>query len=241
MKRYLSVFEMIARSSIYKVLLTLMVMVVAQGISFYMTMLSPSGLSVEDFIEQSHYSLIYKIAYVLITIILVIPGMDIGSKQSYTLKRLRIKEKRIFWLQTIYNILAYMLLWGVQLVMLLGSCLVYQNNLPEGVTLTNQTMFLAFYRNVFMHNILPLEDSSTWWFILIIWISTAMVAAEFTKLRREEGKFAFELLILIPSVLLAFPREMSYEDMFFILALGLVYFVMGIRFILNKTVGGEES
>ena len=27
----------------------------------------------------------------------------------------------------------------------------------------------------------------------------------------------------------------------FILALGLVYFVMGIRFILNKTVGGEES
>lgn len=238
MKRYLSVFEMIARSSIYKVLLTLMVMVVAQGISFYMTMLSPSGLGVEDFIEQSHYGLIFKIAYVLITIILVIPGMDIGSKQSYTLKRLRIKESRIFWLQALYNLLAYLLLWGAQLAMLFGSCLVYQNNLPEGVTLTNQTMFLAFYRNDFMHSILPLEDGPGWWVIALIGVTTGVVAAEFTKLRRE-GKFGFELLILVPSVLISFPSELGYEFTFLVLALCIVYFVMGLRFGINKLLGGD--
>ena len=102
-------------------------------------------------------------------------------------------------------------------------------------------MFLAFYRNDFMHNILPLEDGPTWCFILLILVSTALVTAEFTKLRREEGKFAFELLVLVAAVLVSFPRQMSYEYTFLLLALALVYFVMGMRFLLNMQVGGEYS
>ena len=239
MKRYVSVFEMIARCSIYKVLLAIAAMVTAQAVSFYMTMRSPGGLAIEDYIDQSQYSLIFKIAYVLITIILVFPGMDIGSKQSYTLQRLRIKESRIFWLQSLYNMFAYMLLWGAQLMVLLASCLVYQKNLPASAIFTNQTMFLAFHRNDFMHNIFPLEDSPTWLFILIIWISTAFVAAEFTKARRDEGKFAFEIMVLLAAVLISFPRQMSYEYWFLILALGFVYLVMGMRFLLNKSIGGD--
>lgn len=238
MKRYLSVFEMIARSSIYKVLLALVAMVVAQGICFYLSILSPSGLGIEDYIEQSHFSLIFKIAYLLITIILVIPGMDIGSKQSYTLKRLRIKEKRIFWLQSLYNMLAYMLLWGAQLAMLLVSCLVYQKNLPEGINLTNQTMFLAFYRNDFMHTILPLEDTPGWWMLVVICVTTAFTAAEFTKLRRE-GKFGFEILILIATVLIYLPRPLGYDFVFSIVVIGFTYLVLGTRFLMNKTLGGD--
>lgn len=240
MKRYVSVFEMIARSSIYKVLLALGAMLVAQGVCFYMTMLSPSGLSIEDYIEQSQYSLIFKIAYVLITVILVVPGMDIGSKQSYTLKRLRIKESRIFWLQALYNFFAYVLLWGGQLMMLLGSAIVYQKNLPEGATFTNQTMFLAFYRNDFMHNILPLEDVTGWWFLVPMLVTTAFATAEFTKLRRE-GKFGFELLFFIPTVLISFPRRLGYEYPFFIVGVCFAYSVMGIRWGMNRFLGGDES
>ena len=238
MKRYVSVFEMIARSSIYKVLLILGTMTIAQGVSFYMTMCSPSGLAIEDYIDQSHYGLIFKIAYVLITIILVLPGMDIGSKQSYTLQRLRIKERKIYWLQSLYNLLAYVLLWGMQLMVLLGSCMVYEKNLPEGVTLTNQTMFLAFHRNDFMHSILPLEDSLGWALLILIIFTTAFATAEFTKLRRE-GKFGFELLILIPAVLLFFPREMGYEYGGFVLAAGIVFAVMWFRFGINRFLGGD--
>lgn len=240
MKRYVSVFEMIARSSIYKVLLALGAMLVAQGICFYMTMLSPGGVAIEDYIEQSQYSLIFKIAYVLITVILVVPGMDIGSKQSYTLKRLRIRESRIFWLQALYNFFAYVLLWGVQLMMLLGSAFVYQKNLPEGATYTNQTMFLAFYRNDFMHSILPLDDMSGWWFLVPMLVTTAFAAAEFTKLRRE-GKFGFELLLLIATFLISFPRELGHSNLFFIVAVCFVYFMMGFRWLMNHTLGGDES
>ena len=239
MKRYLSVFEMIARCSIYKVLLALGVMVAAQGVCFYLTMLSPSGLAIEDYIDQSHYTLIFKIAYILITVILVLPGMDIGSKQSYTLQRLRIKEKRILWLQAGYNLLAYTLLWGAQLAMLLVSTAVYQRFLPEGAKLTNQTMFIAFHRNDFMHNILPLEDVYGWIVIVLIGVTTAFATAMFTKLRREEGKFGFELLVLIAAVLIFFPRVLGYEIANFVFTLLIIYGIMGFRLGMNKLLGGD--
>ncbi len=241
MKRYVSVFEMIARSSIYKVLSIIGVMIMAQAVCFYLSMLRPSGLGIEFYINQSHYRLIFKIAYVLVTVAIIFPGMNIGSIQSYTLQRLRIKEKRIYWLQSLYNFLAYVLLWGAQLIMILVSTVVYLKNLPEGVNLTNQTIFIAFYRNAFMHSILPLEDGPGWWILVLIGISSAFATAEFTKLQRER-KVGFELLILLVAVMFSFPRELGYEFTFLALSLCAVYFVMWMRWILNTVSdGGEES
>ena len=158
MKRYQSVFEMITRSSIYKVLLVVGGMLVAEAILFWNALMYLGGACLEEHIDQSYYSIVFKIAYVLITIAIVFPGMNIGSTQTYTLQRLRIKERWIYGLQIIYNLLAYMILWGAQLAMLLVSAVLYQKYLPEGALWTNQTLFIAFYRNDFMHSILPLED-----------------------------------------------------------------------------------
>lgn len=237
MKRYLSVFEMITRSSIYKVLLILVSMVAVESVCFYLSMLSPRGLSIEDYIYQSQYSWIFKIAYVLITIAIVLPGMNIGSTQSYTLQRLRIKESRIFWLQAIYNIFAYILLWGVQLITILVNFLIFQKNLPEGAEMSNQTLFLAFYRNDFMHTIFPLEDGPGWWMIALAGVTTAFAAATFTKLQRE-GKFGFELLLMVAAVLMYFPRALGYDITFMVLAYTAIYFAMGMR-VAIKYLGGD--
>ena len=88
MKRYLSVFEMIARSSIYKVLLAVIGMAVLEAGLFVLTMLNPPAIYFERYIDQSLYSYIFRLAYTVVTIILVLPGMNIGSTQSYTLQRL---------------------------------------------------------------------------------------------------------------------------------------------------------
>lgn len=237
MKRYLSVFEMITRSSIYKVLLILAVMVATESVCFYLSMLSPRGLGIEDYIYQSQYSWIFKIAYVLITIAIVLPGMNIGSTQSYTLQRLRIKESRIFWLQAIYNIFAYILLWGVQLITILVNFLIFKKHLPEGAIISNQTLFLAFYRNDFMHTILPLEDGPGWWMIALAGVTTAFVAATFTKLQRK-GKFGFELLFMVGAVLMYFPRALGYDITFMVLAYCAIYLVMGMR-VAIKYLGGD--
>ena len=233
MKRYFSVFEMIARSSFYKVLLTIGGMVIAESVCFYLSMISPSGRTIEGYIDQSQYSLIFKIAYILVTILIVLPGMNLGSTQSYTLKRLRIKEKNIFWLQALYNFMAYMLLWGAQLMVIFGSILVYHRNLPEGVVVTNQTYFLAFYRSNFLHSLLPLEDKIGWIILICMAVTSAFATAEFTKEQRI-GKFAFELLILIATVMITFPRQLGYEVTFEAIVMAGVYIVIWSRWGLRK-------
>lgn len=237
MKRYLSVFEMITRSSIYKVLLILVGMVTVEAVCFYLSMINPSGLNIEEYIDQSQYSLIFKLAYVLVTIVIVLPGMNLGSVQSYTLQRLRIKENRIFWIQVLYNVFAYVLLWGTQLMMLLGSAWIYQNNLPEGAVWTTQTLFLAFHRNEFMHTILPIEDVPGWWMIVLAGITLALATAGFTKLQRKR-KLGFELLILVAATLIYFPRQLGYDIAFMVLIYAFIYVVMGFRAI-SENLGGD--
>ena len=241
MKRYLSVFEMIARSSIYKVLLIICTMLAAQAVCFYLSMTSPSGLSIEAYVDQSQYSMLFKIAYILVSIAIVFPGMNLGSVQSYTLQRLRIKEKRIYWLQAVYNFLAYMLLWGAQLVMLFANILVYQKYLPEGAIVTNQTFVMAFYRNDFMHTILPLEDGPGWWVLVLFGVASALAAAETTKLQRE-GKFGFELVLVIAAAMISFPRALGYDVAFPLIALAVVFCIMGTRWLIGTAGnGGGES
>lgn len=235
MKRYQSVFEMITRSSIYKVLLVVGGMLVAEAILFWNALMYLGGACLEEHIDQSYYSIVFKIAYVLITIAIVFPGMNIGSTQTYTLQRLRIKERWIYGLQIIYNLLAYMILWGAQLAMLLVSAVLYQKYLPKGALWTNQTLFIAFYRNDFMHSILPLEDGPSWWVLGLIGVSTAILTAEFTKQQRN-GKFVFELLGLMVTAIIVFPREMGFEFVFLVIVLVFVYITMIIRRLLQMEV-----
>lgn len=241
MKRYLSVFEMIARSSLYKVLLVIGTMLAVQAVCFYMSMMSPSGLSIEAYIDQSQYSMLFKIAYILVTIAIVFPGMNLGSVQSYTLKRLRIKEKRIYWLQVIYNFFAYILLWGAQLVMLFVNILVYQKYLPEGAVVTNQTFVMAFYRNAFMHTMLPLEDGPGWWILVLFGVTSALATAETTKLQRER-KFGIELVLILAAAMISFPRALGYDVAFPLIALAIIYCIMGTRWLISAVSnGGDES
>ena len=48
-----------------------------------------------------------------------------------------------------------------------------------GVLLNNQTVFLAFYRNAFMHSILPLEDVLGWLILGLYIVMTGILAANF--------------------------------------------------------------
>lgn len=236
MKRYLSVFEMITRSSIYKVLLILGVLVATETAFFYHAMNFSNEITIEGYIEESFYSVIFQVAYLLITIVIVFSGMNVGSVQSYTLKRLSIKEKSIFLLQALYNLFAYMLLWGTQLIVLLINITIYLKNLPDGVVITNQTMFLAFYRSTFMHSILPLEDAPGWIILTLIAVTGAVATAEFTRLQRG-GKFGFELLVLVAAVLVYMPRELGYDISFILVVIVIVNFWMAARRVTYRLEG----
>lgn len=212
MKKYLSVFEMIARSSLYKVLAILTGMTVAELGTFYIAMQQPLSKvqpNLEEVVDQSHFVWMLGISYILITVVLVLHGCNIGSMQGYTLQRLRIKEKAVYRLQCLYNSLCYVLLWVTQLIVLLISAEYYLEHQTHGVV-SNQTVFLAFYRSDLMHSILPLEDFVSWYLLAYIILGTAIEAAGFTWKQRR-GKIGWGLFVVVALVLLIFPRALGRE------------------------------
>ncbi len=220
MKRYISVFEMIIRSSFYKVLGILASLSVLELGTFYIAMQQPLASiqpNLEELVDQSHFMYMFAIAYLLITVVLVLSGTNIGSMQGYTLQRLRIKEKRVFLLQCIYNILCYVLLWATQVGVLLAASNYYMTHKTDAI-LTNQTVFLAFHRNDFMHSILPIQDTLNWVLLFAIIVCTGSFAADFTRMQRR-GKVAWILIIFVAIAFVSFPRGLEEEPIILIIGM----------------------
>lgn len=218
MKKYISIFELFARNTVYKILFVLLAMGAAQITMFQKAMSEwiPVDYYDLDFQAIEHYSLEYMvdksnspvfmgIAFVLITAVLCWSGCNLGSKSSYTLQRLQVKEKTIFIMQCIYNSLCYVLLLGAQVAVLLVLCGMY---VEQSDNVTNQTVFLAFYRNEFMHSVLPMEGMMRWSANILILLGCGTSAAVFTYLQRR-GKVAWSLFVVVACVLVGFIQELG--------------------------------
>lgn len=220
MKKYISIFELFARSTIYKIIPVLAFMGTAQIAMFRKAMLEwfPMDTYHLDFQAIEHYTLEYMvsrsknelflgIAFVLITAILSWNGCNIGSKSSYTMQRLQVTEKKIFIIQSIYNSLCYVLLLGAQIGVLFIQSSMYSARAGH---ITNQTVFLAYYRSDFMHSVLPLEGTMRWTVNILIILGCGVATALFTYLQRR-GKVAWSLLVVTACVLIGFIQELGEQ------------------------------
>lgn len=242
MKRYLSVFEMITRSSIYKVLGILIAMVVAEVITCAISWQQPLAYmkpTIEEWVDQSYLLVIFIVAYFLMSAVLVLPGTNIGSVQGYTLQRLRISEKSVYRLQCLYNILCFGLLWVTQLVVLLGISAFYMQY-KANVVKTNMTVFLAFHRNEFMHSILPLQDLGGWALLVFFIMCTGIFAARFTKSQRS-GKLDWTLVVFLAAFCIFFPQALG-EVPVFVFVMLLIWGVFGLgKAIMSREVSEDEK
>lgn len=221
MKRYLSVFEMITRSSIYKVFCIILAMAVIECASFYVALQQPLASiqpNLEEIVDQSHLAIIFRIAYLLLTVVLVLPGMNIGSMQSYTLRRLRVKENTVFLLHCIYNVLCYLMLWAAQVGLLLVTSNYYMAHKTDAV-LTNQTIFLAFHRNRFMHSMLPLQEIEAWFSLILILTGSGLMSALFTK-RQREGAVVWLFFPFLALGCICFTQGMASNTLYLSLIAG---------------------
>lgn len=215
MKRYLSVFEMITRNSIYKVLGLIAVMVAAEVITCAISWQQPLAYmkpNIEEWVDQSHFVWMFMGTFIILSGVLAFYGTNIGSMQSYTLQRLRIPERSVYKLQCLYNILCLGLLWMTQVAVLLGICAFYMEY-KVGVVKTNMTVFLAFHRNDFMHSILPLQDLAGWALLVFFIICTGVFAARFTRSQRD-GKIDWALVVYLAAFCIFFPRTLGEEPIF---------------------------
>ena len=220
MKKYISIFELFARNTIFKILLVLVAMGTVQIAMFHKVMREwiPLDYYDLDFQAIEHYTLEYMvdrsnsvifmgIAFVLITVILCWNGCNIGSKSSYTLQRLQVRENKIFIMQSIYNSLCYVLLLCTQIGVFFVQGSMY---VARAGHVTNQTVFLAYYRNAFMHSVLPLEGAMRWSASVLMVLGCGVTTAVFTYLQRR-GKIAWSLFMVVAITLVGFKQELGNQ------------------------------
>lgn len=179
MKKEQSVLMLIARSTAYKILAVLALMAVLQMGFFYYRMADNRILSdgeaadgmnmkwgmvtsLEKIVELSFTEQIFFAAFFLVCMILAWAGSEKGqSRSEYTLQRLKISRERIFFVWAVYDICCIMVLFVVQLFLVLCMGRLYLEWTDKMYT-SSQTIFLAFWRNNFLHSLLPLAEISRW-------------------------------------------------------------------------------
>lgn len=164
MKKELSVLMLAVRSSFYKILTVLIFMVVFQLSFFYLGVQKyrlQGVFSMEEMVEVSYIEPIFFIAFLLICAILVWSKNQKGSQSEYTLKRLLIHRERVFFLWSGYHICCFLVLFSWQIFAIIGMGKWYLNWIEESY-ISSQSLFLAFWRNDFLHSLLPLAEVSRW-------------------------------------------------------------------------------
>lgn len=242
MKKYLSVFMLVARSSIYKIVPLIIIMAAAEYYLFSRKLSEAADLAVsslgsypelERVIFESNIMWILFIAFIFITILLCKTGCEFKNKQGYTLKRLRISEKGVFFCQAGYNSAIYIILWGIQIAAVLWFCHMYVSE-PAFGEMGTHTVFAAFYRNDFMHSILPLEEFGIYIRNVVLMAALGIASAGFPYKQRL-GKIGLSIIVLAVSCLLFFKVGMGSVDitgLMIIICIAAIF--SNVRFVLRK-------
>ena len=216
MKKHLSVFGLFARSSIFKVIGILLLMCAVEIAFFHVELQNAleayevvdyGMASLERMFMRAATNVYFRVALALITIVICLPGCEFKSKTSYTMRRLAISEQATFFHQAAYNTLVYLMLFAVQLVVVFGLSQYYLAVVPEEC-ISNQTMFLAFYRNEFLHSLLPLEDIGLWIRNGLLIITFGLATAEYPYKQRRR-KFSSTAIALVVYTIVWFDQSIG--------------------------------
>lgn len=180
--RELSLWALLARSSFYKILAVLGGMVLTEGFFFLTALRAPGGaslgealqfwsewgrdwlgwkVSLENIIDNSFVPIMFLAALGLVFWILVFTERNLCGKGSYTLMRLEISRKHLGTVMAIYNGLCLLMLFAVQVCIAFWMVHIYRESaIAEGPA--PQLLFLTFYRNDFLHCLLPMAEVGKW-------------------------------------------------------------------------------
>ncbi|MBQ9112174.1 MAG: hypothetical protein IJY08_01175 [Clostridia bacterium] len=169
MKKFLSalaVFGLIARTSMRKVFGIFALLVVSQVALFGRAMEREHGLRgadarLENVLENCGMGWVLLDAFVLITVCLSLTFTERGAVTGYTLRRLSVGEKQVFFMQAVYNCCIYVALLCLQIALGYGLCRWFLEVSPSDYV-SGQSVFIAFWRVELLHSVLPLNEAALW-------------------------------------------------------------------------------
>lgn len=237
MKKYLSVFSVIARESIYRISLLWLISAALQTAVFYVEMNSEhvqkTRLIAEAFSpygDKICIPLIFALTFLLTGILLMKTGMEFRTKTGYTLRRLLISEKQVFVIQAVYNFIMILLLFVFETAL----CFILSNwgtAFIDAQFITNQTVYLTFYSSEFISNMFAGRDVMLIVRNIIIMLSVGVNLSLFSYSWRRGKKYIFGVLVLVVAgVLFWWSPDYSYvEDITFsAVALGSLLIALGV-------------
>ena len=205
MQKHISVFGFYIRSSIYKVLLILLLMAVAE-VGVFLSVFHGELTNYYELLEQvaqgnataaylarpeklfdnRFIGMIIGFAKLAVSIVLVLPGCEFKAKTTYTIKRLQVSERACFFWQVLCSMMMYLLVYAVQLAVIIGLSKYYVDHVPEELV-GNQSIFLMFYRSEFLHSLLPLADIRIWVrnILLLLGFSFAVAGYSYHQRRKK--------------------------------------------------------
>ena len=202
MKQYGSVLVLAARGVVWKLLALMAAVGAAQGVLFALYLSSrPEGpidpafdyelytkhklfFHPEYMLQETNFILPAAVGLVLLCLALAFYGCEQGKGRSqYTFSRLRVGQLPVFGLWVGCYALCLLVFWGFQTGMMLGLVRLLMR--LGGNAGDTQTLFLACWRNPYLHSLLPLQDWPRLVYNVLLLIALALSLACFSFLRRH--------------------------------------------------------
>ena len=186
MNRYLSVFGLSARSTLYKLIGVIIVMAAVQtGMFLYALNNADGSMLLEHLIKQSKITIAFYAGFLFYCLILCGAATKTASNTGLTMHRLSIPERTANWITVIYNIMALFIFLAAELGICLALSKVYLDSDVSGNY--QHVLFTAFYRNELLHALLPLEDYITLASSILFVIEISIIAV-YAQQQSRHGK-----------------------------------------------------
>ena len=238
MKRHLSVFFLCCRRSMPGLALLLAGMAGVETLLF--TLLRGTSPHTERLFEHAHVGLACGVFFAALCVLLVLPRMDMNGKQGYTIRRLALGRWEVFLWQSLCNSLCFLIFWAFQVAVIFGLFALLKAQNGSG---SHQDILLTFYRNDFLHSLLPLRETSRYVRNIFLVAALGVVTAA-APMRMYVGKKGSTVLLvaLMATVLCFFSRGIgSFAGDLFLCVVAAVAVIGEVLAILDVMGEGESD
>ena len=196
MKKHLSVMALYARNTIARVLALLAAMGVLESAVFFLhwSRRDPEQPMITAEELLTGIPILFALAYLLLTDQLFQGGGQ--GTEGYTLRRLRVSEESAVLWNAAYNCLCLLLFWAVQTAIAIGLYTWYTAAIGPEYS-SAQTVFLAFYRIPFLHNLLPLDNWTRYLRNLALILATGFSTAVRNYKARRDSQYGWGFWIFL--------------------------------------------
>lgn len=186
MNRRSSVLWLMIQSSFSKIVTLLAGVSAVQLVLFVWALrhLSVAEYGLEQALEQGYVGKVAAVGFLGMTWLLSQTGTQKNGQIGYTLGRLSISEREVFWWQALYNGGCYLILWAAQVLTMLGLGVLY-TKMADPSMVTSQTILLACYRSDYLSSLLPLVNMSRWLWMVILLVGLALASAYYPYAKRR--------------------------------------------------------